>query len=164
MTWRAWCSGAGGGVRTSILTSSTTPAPDPTRRVTPQTPRSQPQRPDSAETLLTDPGQSPALPAHVDRSEYVFTNHLAHLAYVGFVGQCSSSSPVGRPQLAVVGGFHRLRRIPGQDQPRTARRQPLGVLGDPLPQARQRRRPPGARRWATPSAPPATSAGTGTPS
>src|SRR5665647_3840566 len=51
MTWRAWSSDADGGVRTSILTAQTTPAPDLTRRVTPQNPRSQHYHHDFAEAL-----------------------------------------------------------------------------------------------------------------
>src|SRR5665647_1362356 len=51
MTWRAWSSDADGGVRTSILTAQTTPAPDLTRRVTPQNPRSQRYHHDFAEAL-----------------------------------------------------------------------------------------------------------------
>src|SRR5665647_1466335 len=57
MTWRAWSSDADGGVRTSILTAQTTPAPDLTRRVTPQNPRSQHYHHDFAEAL-NDPTHS----------------------------------------------------------------------------------------------------------
>src|SRR5665647_685737 len=55
MTWRAWSSDADGGVRTSILTAQTTPAPDLTRRVTPQNPRSQHYHHDFAEALPGGP-------------------------------------------------------------------------------------------------------------
>ena len=51
MTWRASCSGSAGGMRTSILTASTTPAPHPARRVTPQNRWSQRSHKDFAETL-----------------------------------------------------------------------------------------------------------------
>ena len=51
MTWRAWCSGSAACVRTSILTASTTPAPHPARRVTPQNRWSQRSHKDFAETL-----------------------------------------------------------------------------------------------------------------
>src|SRR5665647_1820683 len=60
MTWRAWSSDADGGVRTSILTAQTTPAPDLTRRVTPQNPRSQHYHHDFAEALGATPGRSPS--------------------------------------------------------------------------------------------------------
>src|SRR5665647_2114431 len=56
MTVRAWSSDADGGVRTSILTAQTTPAPDLTRRVTPQNPRSQHYHHDFAEALLLPRG------------------------------------------------------------------------------------------------------------
>src|SRR5665647_2007807 len=55
MTWRAWRSGANGCVRTSILTASTTPAPHPARRVTPQNRWSQRSHKDFAETLIRCP-------------------------------------------------------------------------------------------------------------
>src|SRR5665647_2012721 len=76
MTWRAWSSDADGGVRTSILTAQTTPAPDLTRRVTPQNPRSQHYHHDFAEALHktrtgarhestpADPGSAAGAAAH----------------------------------------------------------------------------------------------------
>src|SRR5665647_336401 len=88
MTWRAWRSGANGCVRTSILTASTTPAPHPARRVTPQNRWSQRSHKDFAETL----GCSPFAGCQLLRPclwEYVLhSHHEARPIHCGRIGAC----------------------------------------------------------------------------
>jgi len=76
MTWRAWCSGSAAGVRTSILTASTTPAPHPARRVTPQTRWSQRSQKDFAETL-GDGLDVPVLSESISKSAFPMMSNAA---------------------------------------------------------------------------------------
>src|SRR5665648_584497 len=135
MTWRAWFSDADGGVRTSILTAQTTPAPDLTRRVTPQNPRSQHYHHDFAEALLTGHPARGTLHTHHAQREERDEQGAQHRSDVQQADDRGVPRPVGgvvprRPEADPVG-----------EGPRRDGRGRLRVHGDRavrlLPQGRQ---------------------------